>query len=122
MTVRHWSIPAMIFGVLAGSAPAPAQDGAAIFKQRCAMCHTTVPGARPGIGPNLAGLAGRQAASTPFPYSEALKKSGLKWDKTTLDTFLTLPGKMVPGTRMVSSVPDAAQRSRLIAYLMTVQK
>ncbi len=122
MTVRSWSMSAVMFGVLAGSAPAPAQEGPVLFKQRCAMCHTTTPGARPGIGPNLAGLAGRQAASTPFLYSEALKKSGLKWDKATLDTFLTLPGRMVPGTRMVSSVPDAAQRGRLVAYLMTSKK
>lgn len=104
------------------SAPAMAQDGGALFKQRCMMCHSVTPGAKPGMGPNLAGVGGRAAASTDFKYSPALKASKLKWDTATLDKFLSGPGKLVPGTRMVISVPDAKQRAALVAYLATLKK
>jgi cytochrome c len=101
--------------------PAMAQDGGALFKQRCMMCHSVTPGAKPGMGPNLAGVGGRTAASTSFAYSPALKASKLKWDSATLDKFLSGPGKLVPGTRMVISVPDAKQRAALVAYLATLK-
>lgn len=106
----------ILFGV---AMPAQAQGpaGETLFKQRCAMCHQVKGGTTPGVGPDLKGLVGRPAASTGFAYSPALKKSGLKWDQKTLDTFLTAPGKLAPGTRMVVSVPDAQQRSAIIAYL-----
>jgi len=109
--------------VLACASPAAAQDagaGGALFKQRCMMCHTNKPGPA-GMGPNLFGLVGRPAASTGFAYSPALKKSGLTWDKATLDKFLVSPGKLVPGTRMVFPVPDNKQRANVIAYLATLK-
>lgn len=86
------------------------------------MCHTTAPGQKAGLGPNLAGLNGRKAASTAFLYSPALKASGIKWDKTTLDTFLQGPSKMVPGTRMAVSVTNPAERAALINYLVSLRK
>jgi cytochrome c len=104
-----------------GSSAAMAQDGAAIFRQRCTMCHVTVAGQKPGLGPNLFGLVGRKAASTPFLYSPALKKSGIKWDKATLDKFLTAPSKLVPGTFMNISLPKPSDRAALIAYLATLK-
>jgi cytochrome c len=113
-------------GILSLSAvPAQAQNaaaGGALFKQRCLLCHTITPGARGGMAPNMIGVVGRPAASTEFAYSPALKKSGLTWDKATLDAFLTAPGKLVPGTRMVYPVPDAKQRADVIAYLATLKK
>jgi cytochrome c len=102
------------------AAPAMAQDaaaGGAIFKQRCQTCHTAPAGQPHGIGPNLAGVVGRKAASTAFAYSPALMGSGLTWNKPTLDRFLSGPSKMVPGTRMLISVPDPKERADLIAYL-----
>ena len=104
----------------AAAAPAMAQDagaGEAIFKQRCQSCHAAPAGQPHGVGPNLAGVVGRKAASTAFAYSSALKGSGLTWDKPTLDRFLSGPSKMVPGTRMLISVPDPKERAGLIAYL-----
>jgi cytochrome c len=104
--------------------PSWAQDtaaGEAIFKTRCQSCHTAAPGGAPGVGPNLSGLVGRKAASTAFSYSSALKASGLTWDRKTLDAFLTAPSQLVPGTRMVISVPDGKQRADLIAYLATLK-
>ena len=106
------------------TSPALAQDaagGGSLFKARCGACHGVVAGQKAFIAPNLAGVAGRKAGSTEFNYSPALKASGLKWDKPTLDKFLTGPMKLVPGTRMVISVADAKQRADLVAYLSTLK-
>ena len=41
-------------------------------------------------------MFGRPAASVPtFPYSESLKKSGVTWDSTSLDKWLTDPDAFV---------------------------
>lgn len=110
--------PAVLVGVANGAAPAPA-DGGTIFRQRCQMCHgATSPRT---LGPTLAGVVGRKAASTTFAYSPALKKSGLTWTPATLDKFLTAPTKLVPGTKMAVTMPDKAQRDALIKYLATVK-
>jgi cytochrome c len=111
--------------LLAAAAPAMAQNaeaGAVVFKQRCSTCHTMTPGQRHGVGPNLAGVAGRRAANTDFNYSTALRNSGLTWDAATLDRFLAGPSKLVPGTRMLIPVADAKQRADLVAYLGTLRK
>lgn len=97
----------------AGAAPA----GEALFRQRCQVCHAVDAGKPSSVGPNLAGVVGRKAASTPFAYSAALKKSGVVWNRASLDRFLAGPAKMVPGTRMAVSVTDKAQRAALIEYL-----
>ncbi len=84
----------------------------------CRACHTVDKGGRNGIGPNLHGVVGRAAASTPgFAYSPALKASKLTWDAATLDSYLAAPAKKVPGTRMPISTPDAGKRAAIIAYL-----
>jgi cytochrome c len=107
--------------LLAAAAPVSAQDAAAgklVFQQRCSSCHSVVAGQPHGIGPSLAGVGGRKAASTAFTYSDALRKSGLTWDAATLDRFLAGPSKLVPGTRMVVAVSDPKQRADLVAFLV----
>ena len=94
-------------------------DGATIFKQRCQSCHQV--GRTSTLGPSLTGVVGRKAASTDFKYSPALQKSGQTWTKASLDKFLAGPTKMVPGTRMVVSLPDPAQRAAVIDYLGTLR-
>jgi cytochrome c len=108
----------------AGAASAQAvEDGASYFTTHCQMCHTKAPGQRSGAGPNLFGVANRKAGSgANYNYSAALKSSKLVWNAKTLDKFLATPGTVVPGTMMVVSIPDAAQRQKLIAYLMTLKK
>jgi cytochrome c len=101
--------------VAAQSAPQP--DGAALFRTRCASCHTVTPGARTTVGPNLSGIVGRKAASTTFSYSTALKASNITWTRANLERYLSGPTRMVPGTRMVIAVSDAAQRAALLNYL-----
>jgi cytochrome c len=69
------------------------------------------------LAPNLSGVVGRKAASLAFNYSAALKRSGLTWDRNTLDRYLAAPSRLVPGTRMTVTLSDTQQRSALIAYL-----
>lgn len=73
--------------------------------------------------PSLAGVVGRKAGSIAgFAYSDANKASGLTWDEKTLDTYLTNPMKMVPGTKMTfAGIPDAAKRKEVIDYLKTLK-
>ena len=122
MIARFLSPVLLVAGLGFGGAAAAQNSGADIYKQRCAMCHTAKPDARSGIGPNLSGVYGRAAGSTDYKYSAALKASKLKWDKPTLDRYLTFPGKMVPGTKMAVQVADKTQREKLIAYLATLKR
>lgn len=111
--------PAVLIGVssmLPAASPAP--DGAVLFRQRCASCHAVAPGQRPILGPSLAGVAGRKAGSSEFNYSPALKASNIVWTEATLNRYLAGPGQMVPGTRMVISVSDPAQRSVIIKFIV----
>ena len=107
------------FPASAQTAPA---SGETVFRQRCQACHTAAAGQPNRIGPNLAGVVGRKAASAPsFNYSAALKASGLTWTRANLDRFLQGPMRMVPGTRMAVALTDNAQRGALLNYL-TAQK
>lgn len=92
-----------------------------VFAQ-CASCHSVKPGQN-GIGPSLAGVFGRKAASAPgFEYSPALKGSGLTWNEASLDKWLTNPLAAVPGTKMTyAGQGDAAKRQELIDYLKTLK-
>lgn len=116
---RALALPALLAAVFGAAAPAAAAgpDGAVLFRQRCQSCHTVNPSQKSVVGPNLAGVAGRKAASTQFNYSPALKASNLTWNRATLDRFLNAPARTVPGTRMVIAVPDAAQRAAILDFL-----
>jgi cytochrome c len=100
-----------------------AVSGASIFQSQCAMCHATTPGA-PGIGPYLAGIYNKPAASTPgYQFSSALIAAHLTWNAPTLDKFLTSPQAAVPGTKMpYAGLPDAGQRADVIAYLASLTR
>lgn len=71
------------------------------------------------LGPNLAGLMGRKAATVSgFRYSPALRKANLTWDATTLDKWLQRPAALVPGNTMAfAGLPKADDRASLIAWL-----
>jgi len=83
---------------------------------RCQGCHS-IDANR--VGPRHAGLFGRHAGSLDdYSYSDAMRASGVVWDETILDQFLTAPRKFIPGTRMpFAGIPDAQERADLIAYL-----
>lgn len=96
-----------------GQAPAP--NGAAIYKAKCSSCHS-IPTNK--IGPAHKGVFGRKAGQAPgYSYSMPLKTSGIIWNDKTLDLWLQGPQKVVKGSKMFSSVPNAAERAAIIAYL-----
>jgi cytochrome c len=106
----------------AGPAPTEAQlkRGKLLFTQ-CQACHQLKAGAPSMMGPNLAGLMGRKAATAPgFNYSPALKKANLTWDAATLDKWLARPAALVPGNTMAfPGLPKADDRTALIGWLAT---
>ncbi|HXN11143.1 MAG TPA: c-type cytochrome, partial [Steroidobacteraceae bacterium] len=113
-----------LVAVLAATAASAADSAAGrqVFRDRCVLCHSAEAGDNGGgQGPSLAHAYGRQAGSNPaFPFTPALRSSGLRWDAATLDRFLADPGSVVPGSLMVLAVPDAAERANLVAYLQSV--
>jgi cytochrome c len=95
-------------------AQAPA-DGKALFEKRCGGCHALD---RDKEGPRLGGVYGRTAGSVDsFQYSDALKKSGVKWTEETLKKWLTDTEQLVRGNDMTFHVEKADERSEIIAYL-----
>jgi len=87
---------------------------------KCAICHPGQPG-KTVMGPSLFGIVGRHSASVKgYPYSDAMKKADKTWDEAMLDTYLTDPKGMAPGTKMTfAGLPKPEDRANLIAYLAT---
>jgi glucose/arabinose dehydrogenase/cytochrome c2 len=101
-----------------------ANDGKALFRSQCALCHSAEPGDEGGAqGPDLHRVYGRKAAGDAhFSYTPALKDSGLIWNDATLARFLAAPAEVVPGTAMGIAVPDAEDRRGLVAYFRAVRE
>jgi cytochrome c2 len=121
MTIRFTGAALPIaFAVLgfAATAARAADPGEAIFKRYCMVCHATESG-KNKIGPSLAGILGRKAGTVPgYNYTDANKNSGVTWDESNLDTYLTDPRKFIPGTKMLfAGIKSADDRKALIAFL-----
>ncbi|MBS0248375.1 MAG: nitrite reductase, copper-containing [Proteobacteria bacterium] len=99
---------------------ADAAAGSQVFR-KCQACHSLQPG-KNGVGPSLAGILGKKAASIEgYNYSQAMKASGLTWDEKTLDAYLTDPQKVVPGNKMpFPGLKTENERNRLLTYLREV--
>jgi cytochrome c len=95
------------------------ERGKDLFVRRCSGCHA------PDVnkeGPRLRGVLGRKAAAVAdFTYSDALKKTGVRWDEPTLDRWLSDPDAMAPDTDMAFRLKDAEERKSVIAYLKTLK-
>ena len=116
---RRLLVGALTLGTIVPGHGAPdAVRGEQVYA-RCQACHAL---AFDRVGPRHCGLFGRLAGSVPnFSYSPAMKSSHIVWNDQTLDRFLSSPLKTVPGTSMTyDGVPDARDRSDLIAYLRHV--
>ena len=97
---------------------AKSPDGAALFKQQCATCHTTSLSDVPRQGPPLVQTIGRQAGKVEgFPSSPGLPQAGFTWDEGRLDAWLTNPQAVIPGAIMTYREAKAETRAAIIAYL-----
>ncbi|HWH86029.1 MAG TPA: cytochrome c family protein [Pseudomonas sp.] len=113
-------ILALIFSAGAQADGDP-EAGAKIFPRLCGGCHQVGESARPGFGPQLNGIVGRAAGtSANYVYSDAMKNSGITWDRETLKAYLEDPKGVVPGTRMIFwGLSDEEKLNNLLAYLQT---
>jgi len=109
LAAAAWMVSSMVY------AGGDAKNGESIYSSRCIACHS-IDANR--TGPSHRGVYGRKAGTVSgFEYSAALKKSKAIWTEKTLDEWLQNPEKLIPGQKMGYSVPDAADRKDLIAYL-----
>ncbi len=94
-------------------------DRGATSAKKCAACHTFEKGGPNRVGPNLFGIVNRPKASIPgFNYSAAMKSQTGEWTIDQLNTYLTNPKAMVPGTNMAfAGVPRGTERADLLVYL-----
>ncbi|UST83081.1 c-type cytochrome [Pseudomonas siliginis] len=109
---------ALIFSTSAQAEGDP-EAGEKIFPRLCGGCHQVGESARPGFGPQLNGIVGRAAGtSANYVYSDAMKNSGITWDRATLKAYLKDPKGVVPGTRMIFwGLSDEEKLNNLLAYL-----
>ena len=80
---------AVIFNITLNCATAiaagDAEAGGKLFTKTCGGCHSVGEGARGGFGPELNGIIGRPAGTTPdYQYSDAMKNSGVVWTRDKL--------------------------------------
>lgn len=120
--IRNWvwaAVPAVMLVAGPALADGDAAAGEKLFV-KCKTCHTLEAG-KNKVGPSLAGLMGRAAASVAdFNYSDAMKASGITWDEATLSEYLADPKGKVPGNKMVfPGMKKDEDRANLIAYLKT---
>ena len=103
-------------------AKASAAHGGQLAGNLCAACHGFDKGGAAQVGPNLFGVAGRAvAAVADYDYSPALKQVGGRWTPARLDTWLTRPQGVAPGTRMgFAGIADGAARADVVAYLVSL--
>jgi cytochrome c len=97
---------------------AKSPDGAALFKQQCATCHTTNLSDPVRQGPPLVKIVGRPAGKVDgFHYSTGFAKADFVWDDAKLDAWLTNPQEIIPGAVMAYRQAKPEARAAIIGYL-----
>src|SRR6266404_2940037 len=90
-------------------------DGATLFKQQCATCHTTNLSDPARQGPSLFRTVGRQAGKVDgFHYSAGFAKAEFVWDDARLDAWMANPQAMIPDAIMAYRQPNAETRAAII--------
>jgi cytochrome c2 len=110
-------ILAVLIG-LVGPNVASAKSDTSLFKRYCSVCHSVEEG-KNKIGPSLANIVGQHSASVQsFSYSDPMRKLGVVWTPENLNTYLTNPAELVPGTSMAfPGIKNGDERKALIDYL-----
>jgi cytochrome c len=123
--IRLFTLAALLAApaAYADDAKGDAGNGEELFMASgCPACHGVTKEDNSKVGPNLVGVVGRKAGTTPslLAPSENMKKYGVTWSAETLDEFLANPSAKVPGTAMAGILSDPQQRADVIAYLSTL--
>lgn len=87
---------------------------------KCAACHSLTADGGNKAGPSLAGVLGRRAGTVAnYPYSPALRESGVVWTEEAIARLFDLgPDNFLPGTKMpLQRLPNPRDRADLIDYL-----
>ena len=124
--IRLFTLAALLatLAAYASETQGDAANGQELFMASgCPACHGVTKEDNSKVGPNLVGVVGRQAGTTPslLGPSENMKKYGVTWSAETLDEFLVNPSAKVPGTAMMGILTDPQQRADVIAYLSTLK-
>lgn len=124
--MKPFSMPsiALALACIAATAAQAQSVGQRLAQSSCTQCHSFGKDEPNGVGPNLFGLLGRPAASSPgFTYSrqylEAMK--GKTWDRALLEKWLTDSQAVAPGNTMVYFQDDPAKRAALIDHIQSLK-
>ncbi len=99
---------------MAASAKDP-DRGREAFEKRCTGCHALD---KIKVGPPLRGVYGRNAGKdAKFTYSDAVRKTSVTWDESTLNRWLTDTESVIPDNDMAFRLNDPTDRATIVAYL-----
>ena len=111
-----WSLAARAQMTLPDTSAPP--DGATLFRNQCATCHSVKPGDAPRQGPNLFGVYGRKPGTAPgYHYSPGFAHADFVWDEPHLDAYLTNPQSVIPGAVMPYRQRKPEIRHAIITWL-----
>jgi cytochrome c len=111
---------ALLLVFSASDTKADSLAGRATFEKRCGGCHSLD---HDKEGPRLAGVVGRKAGTVSgFPYSDAVKKSGVVWNEALLDKWLTDPESVVRDSDMAFRLESSVERAAIITFLKEKSK
>lgn len=129
------AVAAFTIAIHPASADGDAIQGETIYKAKCRMCHTIEPGQH-RVGPSLFGIVGRRCGEVPekpFPryspgYKAVCEADPFAWSEDRLMEYIadpsgylsTLAGRTYRSP-MTMKLPDADDRTDIIAYLRTLK-
>jgi cytochrome c len=120
-SVRYWGgvAIAILFGGNSLCAYA-ADQGANLYDQECADCHSLAKAPKNKKGPSLVGIMGKSAAGVAnFSYSEALIRANVIWTEENMDAYIKNPKALVAGGGKMKydGLSNAAERAAIIEFL-----